>query len=237
MVKWISHRLAMSLTFSAQLRRKPVSRETLLNPWKRASGLALGSLVDLSLEDQPRNPVPERHLVLTDSLRREMRQMHDISWALMPVTHLNCPGVWRCCPMTDPEERGYLPYGHLPPAGEGANACPYCGHHKHHPTLLYVPLTICLLYQGIIPNKINKAFSYIQDWAHPWFFLNIERSRYTDNSGYKFSSTHLWRIDSKRMPGKRMDYLSEQNKGNLPTIRSFISLKHPRLTRQTPKSK
>ena len=108
-------------------------------------------LVALSLEDQPRNPVPDRRLVLTDSLRREMRQMHDISWVLMSLVHLNYRGVLRCCPMTDPEEWGYLPYGHLSPAGEGANACLYCGHYEHHPTLLCVPWRLPLA-PGHVPN-------------------------------------------------------------------------------------
>ncbi len=61
--------------------------------------------------------------------------------------------------MTDPEEWGYLPYGHLTRAGEGAQACLYCSHYEHYPTLLSVPLTICRLHQGIVPN--HRASSVV----------------------------------------------------------------------------
>jgi len=65
--------------------------------------------------------------------------------------------------MSNPEEWGYLPYGHLKPAGDGANACLYCGHYESHPSFLCVPLTVCRLHQGLVPNE--KVSSVVcRDW-------------------------------------------------------------------------
>ena len=66
--------------------------------------------------------------------------------------------------MCNPEEWGYLPYGHLQRAGEGDRACLYCRYYDHHPPVLCLPLTVCSLHQGVIPN--GKVSSVVcSDWT------------------------------------------------------------------------
>ena len=51
-----------------------------------------------------------------------MRQVNDIYWDTLSLVYLYYSWFPELVTMSNPEEWGYLPFGHLQPAGEGANA-------------------------------------------------------------------------------------------------------------------
>ena len=121
-------------------------------------------LVELSRELQPPVPVRTGGLSRSTGLRREMRQVNDIYWDTLSLVYLYYSWFPELVTMSNPEEWGYIPFGHLQPTGDGANACLYCSHYESHPTLVCVPITVCHLHQGLIQRE-RVSSVVCRDWS------------------------------------------------------------------------